>query len=202
VQYSISSRGQPIGTTDLGFIRFDASIRSGWFHPSSLGERAVRDVAMVLPAMQAFLCRDARDADGQSIVLPSFRQSSLFADLAEAFHRVSALELTLHHADGRLIPTALIGIQDTEQLLELSRWKDLYDPDRSAEAEEGEEDDDLAHLFVDDPKEFELPHGGWGDSDDDELDGLVEYAWVPDKEPASLPRYQVHVQLARANDIA
>ena len=113
MQYIISSRGRPIGTTDLAFTRILDASRSGWFHPNSLGETLMPSVALLLPAMRAFVCRNGRDADGQPILAPHFRSSSMFADLAEAFHRIEALELTLHHADGTLIPTVQVGIQDT-----------------------------------------------------------------------------------------
>jgi hypothetical protein len=195
VQYIVSSRGRPIGTTDLDFVRIDGSSRSGWFHPNELGEEVLPAVAMVLPAMRAFVCRDVRDADGRPIVQPNFRRSSLFADLAEAFHRVDALDLTLHHADGTLIPTSQIGIQDTEQLLELSRWDDLYPaPDPPMAEDEWEDDPDHLDDF-DDLDDAELPSGGWQDSSDGELDASDEGWWVPDEDPRDLPRYQIHLML-------
>ena len=128
MQYTVSSRGRPIGTTDLDFERIPGSTRSGWFHPNALGEELMPSIALVLPAMRAFVCRNAHDEDGRRIVLPSFRASSLFADLAEALHRVDAMELTLHHADGALIATSQVGIQDIEQLLALVGLDLVGDP--------------------------------------------------------------------------
>src|SRR5829696_7573792 len=126
VQYTISSRGRPIGTTALDFMRIDGANRSGWFHPNGFGAELMPAVALVLPAMRAFLCRNVRGDDGQPIVQESARRSSLFADLAEALHRVDAMELTLHRPDGTLVPTSLIGLQDTEGMRELAEWKDFY----------------------------------------------------------------------------
>lgn len=199
VPYVISSRGRPIGTTDLDFERIPGSSRSGWFHPNALGETLMPTIALVLPAMRAFVCRNAHDDDGRRIVLPNFRASSLFADLAEALHRVDAMELALHHADGALIATSQIGIQDTEQLLALSAWPDL-DPDP-----DGANDDDCLEenfgleLVVDPEIEFDLARTSerWraeGFSDLDELDDLDDL-WAPYEEPPDLPRYQVHVDL-------
>jgi hypothetical protein len=41
VRYTVSSRGRPIGVTDLGFVRIGGPIRAGWFHPSADGERLI-----------------------------------------------------------------------------------------------------------------------------------------------------------------
>jgi len=201
VQYIVSSRGRPIGTTDLDFIRIAGSSRSGWFHPNPLGEELLPDIAMVLPAMRAFLCRNARDADDRPIVQSHLRHSSLFADLAEAFHRVGAFDLTLHHTNGTLIQTSHIGIQDTERLLELSRCDDLYaqsDPlivEEAAYQEfDGEYEDNLEH---DTEHDLELCQRGVWESDD-----AIEDVWDPDEAPNRFPRYQVHVLLVEENAIA
>jgi len=200
VQYTIASRGRPIGTTDLDFVRILDSNRSGWFHPNSLGETLLPDVALLLPAMRAFVCRNGRDENGQSIVQPDFRSSSQFADLAEAFHRIAAMELTLHHADGTLIPTAQIGIQDTEQLLEFGRLQALQsEPDPLIDDDEVEWDLDVEPALAGD---LELPSGNWQPSDDAEddfdLDEIVRRAY---EKLADLPRYQVHVELVNGNAI-
>ena len=137
VPYTIASRGRPIGTTELDFFRLDGSTRSGWFLPNTFGETLMPTIALVLPAMCAFVNQDAKGEDGQGIVKPSFRRSSLFADLADALRGVEGLELTLHHEDGTLIPTEMIGLQDTERLLSLLNWNDVWDEcDRSTEHED------------------------------------------------------------------
>jgi hypothetical protein len=220
VPFIVSSRGRPIGTTELDFIRIlDANtvaepedlyssspypllrFRSGWFHPNSLGETLMPNVALMHSAVRAYISRDGRDADGQSIVAPDFRGSRMFADLAEAFQRIEAMDLTLHHADGTLIPTAQIGIQDTEQLRELGRLHALHaEPDLALD-EEGEEtewDLDADLTFGDD---LELPPGSWQPSDDEEEDDFDEIVRRAHEKLADLPRYQVHVELVDASAI-
>ena len=184
---------------DPSFERTFDSSRSGWFHPNALGEELLPSIALHLPAMRAFVCRNVRDADGQSIVQPNFRSSSLFADLAEAFNHLEAMELTLHHADGMLIPTAQIGIQDTEQLLALATWNDpCPEPDPSIAEDDWEENIGLELRW--DPEievDLELMSESWQEGDEDDLEDL----WVPYEEPTALPRYQVHVELLEPNAI-
>lgn len=200
MQYIVSSRGRPIGTTDLDFIRIEGSNRSGWFHPNSIGEELMPAIAMVLPAVRAFLCRNVRDADGQPVVQPHLRHSALFADLAEAFHRVDAFDLTLHDANGTLVPTSHIGIQDTEQLLELGRYNDVHaqsDPLIAEEAAYEEFDCE----FVDDwEHDLQACRRDWRESDDD-VGSAIDDMWDPDDRPSRLPRYQVHVLLVEENSI-
>ena len=199
VPYTIASRGRPIGTTELDFMRIDGSSRSGWFHPNALGETLMPTVALVLPAMRAFVCRDVKGEDGQSIVQPSFRGSSLFADLAEALHRVAALELTLHHQDGTIIPTQIVGIQDTEQLLALTNWSDVHD---ECDAPIGDADEDPEpSLGFDVTGDLELSAGSWPEIDDDDFDFSFDEGWLPEAEPNPEERYQVHVLLSQENAI-
>lgn len=40
VQYTVTSRGRPIGITDLAYARFDDSRRAGWFFPTGLTSEA------------------------------------------------------------------------------------------------------------------------------------------------------------------
>jgi hypothetical protein len=218
VQFIVSSRGRPIGTTELDFTRIlDAGrvgetegpdsrsnplqcFRSGWFHPNSLGETLMPNVALLLPAMRAFVCRNGRDANGQSILAPHFRGSSLFADLAEAFHRIEVMELSLHHADGTMIPTVQVGIQDTQQLIEFGRSQALeLEPDPTLDEEEEEWDADLEQPLA---GRFDLPSRGWQPSDDEDddvdLDEIVRMAY---EKLADHPRYQVHVELVDASAI-
>lgn len=202
MQYTVSSRGRPIGTTDLDFERIPGSTRSGWFHPNALGEELMPSIAQVLPAMRAFVCRNARDEDGRRIVLPSFRASSLFADLAEALHRVDAMDLTLHDADGALIATSQIGIQDIEQLLALDTWTDL-DPDLDRAIDDEEWEENVGLELVGDPEiEFDLERLSehWCEEGPHDLDDLDDL-WVPYEEPCELPRYQVHVDLVEVSAI-
>lgn len=206
MQFIVSSSGRPIGTTDLDFMRILDSSRSGWFHPNELGEKLMPNIAQPCSAMRAFVCRDLRDEHGQHVVQPTFRSSSLFADLAEAYHRIEEMELTLHRADGKLIPTVHIGIQDTQQLLDLTRWNDL-DPESDLTIDEEQWDEEVESALADDfelelADDLELPSRGWQPSDDEEddldLDAIIENAY---QRLADLPRYQVHVELVDVHAI-
>jgi hypothetical protein len=201
VQYVISSRGTPIGTTDLDFLRFefDGTSRSGWFHPNATGEALMPRIASVLPAMRAFVCRTLGDANGRSIVQPSFRDSALFADLAEAMHHVAALDLTLHHPDGALIPTLEIGIQDTAQLQALHEWTELEAESEAVDEEDW--DDDLQREIE---RDLDLWAIGWRDGTDDIIDDAIDAEieqWFGEEDAGPTPRYQVHLRLAEADAI-
>ncbi len=211
MEYIISSRGRPIGTSELDFFRIDGFNRSGWFHPNAYGETLMPTVALVYPAMRAFIARDVRDENGRSLIQPDFRTSTAFADLAEAYHRVAGLELTLHRPDGTLIPTSDVGIQDTEELRKLANWHETYplgevvletepwyeELQRDLEDSRRDwtgSDDDLEDL--DDLEELQ---SRWADSDD-ELGEDVDEPWLPAEEVV-LPRYQVHLLLSEENAI-
>jgi hypothetical protein len=190
VPYTIASRGRPIGTTELDFVRLDGSTRSGWFVPNTLGETLMPTIALGLPAMCAFVNRNAKGEDGQGIVRPSFCGSSLFADLAEALDRVATLELTLHRQDGTLVPTETVGIQDTERLLSLINWTDLW-----------EECDRLVETEVDDVDSSLYLDGEWQEFGDDDFEITSGEDWLPDPEPDPNQRYQVHILLSQENAI-
>ena len=200
MQYTVTNRGRPIGVTDLGFMYIDARYRSGWFHPNAEGERLMPVIASVLPAMRAYLHRDVRGADGAPVVQPSLNGSTLFADLAEALQHVEALELALCGADGSVVPTELVGIQDTEQLLAMAELDD-----REPDAEADLAGDPLRDLFGDELDEMfeeELDEACWDalevDLDSMLVDGRMDQPreWTPEDEPTEFPRYQVHVVLA------
>lgn len=187
MRYTVASRGRPIGHTELAFTPIGGPSRSGWLHPNEEGERVLPVVASRLPAMRAFLHRDVRDADGRPMVRQELLTSTLFADLAEALHRVEALELTLHDERGALIPTSVIGIEDTKQLIELSEESDAPFDDSEASAnaplmDEVDLDSDLPWL-----DEVELEDAVARDLAD------AEDRWAFEAIVDSLPRYQIHV---------
>jgi hypothetical protein len=200
VRYTVWSRGRLIGETDLGYIRIINKARSGSFHPNAEGERLMPVIASVSPAMRAYLHRDAVDALGDPIVQPALRRSKLFADLAEALENLRSLDLELRREDGSVVPTSDIGIQDTQQLLELAA---LHDD--GVEAGNGEADDDHVEAAERYPQ---LGYGVMHDAEpsEQELGGRVDdpcTEWTPDdlQEP-QFPRYQIHVLLLRDDAIA
>jgi hypothetical protein len=202
VSYVVSSRGRPIGVSDLGFIRISRRFRSGWFYPNEYGEQVMPVISSTLPAMRAYLHRDVLGDDGQSIVQPDLADSTLFRNLAEALERVEALDLTLHRDDGTLVPTEVVGIQDIEQLLAL--------PPLNASS------DDEADEWTLDDEEWSLDEACYSPSDkafdgnsdtpfDLDIDDDLIFdgdrwddirPWTPPQDPSTFPRYQIHVVLA------
>jgi hypothetical protein len=103
--YTITSGGRALGTTDLGFIYRPDVLRTGWLHPTPLGERLLPMAAGVAPAIRA-----------EYLLGPD---PTLHADVLSACDQEHALELELHHEDGTLIETETIGVIDTHYLLSI-----------------------------------------------------------------------------------
>lgn len=181
MKYVVSSRGQPIGVTDLGSPVVFPRHRSGWLYPNAHGEKVLPVVATVLPALRAYVHSTAGDSDALS-TLEQREKSTLFADLAAAMQHVSALELTLHRADGSLVATENVGVKDMDQLLELVR--------------SGEFDSDFDEADADDYMTPSLEIEAL-DASSASLFDVEELApWTPDDdEETQFPRYQVHVML-------
>ena len=194
--YTVWSRGRQIGETDLGFYRLIDQSRSGWFHPNAEGERVMPVIASVLPAMRAYLHRDKVDAAGNPMVQPALYGSTLFADLAEDFQRMESLDLELRREDGSVVPTSIIGIQDTHQLLEV--------PEELMAEDATTGDADVEFLEFIDELEREFPPMSDAEVVDEVLESLDDPIgdWTPDEYDASrFPRYQIHIELVRGDAI-
>jgi hypothetical protein len=197
VRYTVWSRGRLIGDTDLGFIRLIDQSRSGWFHPNVEGERLMPVIASVSPAMRAYLHRDAVDAQGDSLVQPAMYGSTAFADLAEAFQHLHSLDLELRREDGSVVPTSDIGIQDTQQLVELAEMDDDDVEAWDADDELGETTEHDLQLEADVMHDAELIDQAFGAGVDDSIAD-----WMPeDLQEAAFPRYQIHVLLLHGDAI-
>lgn len=186
VEYTVTSRGRPIGTTNLGYIRTDDVGRAGWFFPNEQGADAMEVVGALLPATMAARPR-GRDAK-QPITRQELITSTEWADYAEALHRVDALDLELRCSDGSIVPTEMIGIQDTKQLLALAD-EDRERRERMLDAEWWNRDPSDVPLL-----DLELD----AECDADEFLDDCWFGggeWTPDEE-ADLPRYQIFVTLA------
>lgn len=193
MEYIVSSRGRPIGVTDLGFIRYDRRHRAGWFYPNEAGERVMPVVGEVLPALWAYAKCDRVAEDGTPIPRDELLRSSLYADLAEALHHAEALDLTLHYPDGSLVPTESVGIRDIEVLLSM--------PD--------DDDDEEFHdrpWQLNDPIEEAIEHDMailTNNFTDMHLfeDPNEDKPWLPAEEEPEFPRYQIMVLLAEDDAI-
>jgi hypothetical protein len=187
MQFTIASKGRPIGTTDLAFLRIGGPVRSGYFYPAAGTEQLLPLIASTLPAMRAYLHRNVMDADGRPLVQPHLLGSALFGDIAEDIQRAASFDLTLHGPNEALVPTLAIGIQDTEPTCSTFTYEEGLLQGRVSET------DDWVHgVDVD----FH---------DDGGLPGMVEFRlddatgeyhpFTPDVDAPEFPRYQVHVVL-------
>ena len=182
MRYTVCSHGRPIGVTDLDFFHMKGLARAGWFHPNADGEKVMPLVGSMHRALRAYGSRKLVGDEGTRLVHPDFTGSQLHADIAEAFHHLEALELSLHREDGSLVPTEMIGLQDCEELLSEGvadqTWFEDVDPDSSDWLDELEES---FKLGAEDPGEFQAPDPG--------------DQWLLDAEPVDHPRYQIIVTL-------
>jgi len=186
VRYIVQSRGRPIGVTDLDFTRFDDFFRSGWLHPNAEGERllprATTSVHDALFALRQHLGSSATHGSGDGTDLVA---SQAFADYAEALHHADALDLTLHLANGSLVPTETIGIQDCDRLVA------LYGSDLDADAPPDDACDPATMAEIE--REVE-----------EMLEGhpaMEREPWAPEEPPSEFPRYQIHVRLLDPADV-
>jgi hypothetical protein len=189
-RYTVCSRGVPIGVTDLGMARVERMSRSGWFHPNAEGERVVAIVGAVLPLLHASVRREVRDGRRAIVLSVEVEGPELSPELAHALQEVAALELTLHRADGSLIPTEGLGIQDVEQL------RSIY-----VEEDDGQlEAHACWHEELDAETRAAIEH---------DLSALLEDAgvdehepWMPAHDYSTEPgRYQVHLRLVSEWDV-
>jgi hypothetical protein len=204
VQYTITSRGRPIGVTDLGFRCRGGAGRMGWFHPNADGERLMPIVAAVTAATREYAQRFRAGEPDCSSIEDRQQEARLLADIAEAYQHADALELELHAEDGPVIPTDSVSILDTEELL---AWPDAADATDDAEFWKlgGRATDPLydplEDLFDEELDALEHDEPCFDPDADDEIvfgDGFAnEFApWTPDEyEPDPSMRYQIFVSL-------
>jgi hypothetical protein len=195
IEYFVTSRGRPIGTTTLSFTRVDSCRRAGWFFPNEDGVDAMAVVAAVLPASLAAHPRRDRGNPDSLTNRRDFARSTEWADLAEAYHQVDRLDLELRCGDGSLVPTESIGIRDTVQLLAL-----FGDDEEDAvlDAESWSDDDSCecsCDLDLDSAADSDLSFDAEWHPSEIEQSWPGDHGWAPDDE-VELPRYQIFVELA------
>jgi len=206
VEYTVTSRGRPIGTTDLGFARLDDSWRAGWFLPNERAADVMAALGAVLPATLAVHPKRGRTHDNPAVARRELARSTEWADLAEALHRVDELDLELRCADGSVVPTESIEIQDTESLLEL-----VEADDAGVDLDWWRRDE--AHELPFEPEaDLEYEADGYMDAGFNGFDanpdgGFVDdlcaddAGWTPESRDTDLPRYQIFIMLSRPGAI-
>jgi len=121
--YTLWSRGRLLGETDLGFVQIWENVRFGWFHPSPGGERFMPVISGVGPALMRLnkMMRNplremmrGTDKEPDAEWPRDIRKTSAYADLASIIDEREALQLELRDADGKVVPTDDIHIDDTE----------------------------------------------------------------------------------------
>ncbi len=104
--YTLWSRGQLVGHSDLGFREFLPTLRCGWFHPAELGEQIIE--VMTTPNRMMLHADQRRDTE------------TFLADLECISQRIEALDLHLRAPDGSDVATEDISIRDTELTLQFA----------------------------------------------------------------------------------
>ena len=208
MQYTITSRGRPIGVTDLGFQYREGPSRMGWFQPNADGERLM--AVLTSPSIAA---RASASSAGQSVESPDETEpfpSTCLADLAEASQHVDALGLELRRDDGSVVATEFINIQDVEELL---AWSGRIDAPRDGEgwkfgdAEPDPLYDPMEDVFDEELDALEEAGERFDLEPEDELmfgDGFADTAvpWTPEEyEPDPTMRYQIYVSLMDPKEI-
>lgn len=132
-----------LGETDLGFVQVFANVKFGWFHPSPAGERMMPVLTGVGPALHKLyrmernpvraLMRGAEpNPDGG---FPrDIRRTTAYADLVSIGDQIESMALELRGADGKVVETDDIHIDDMEWKLSLVPKRlrgDLDEPDAS-----------------------------------------------------------------------
>jgi len=200
IEYIVTSRGRPIGTTTLSFTRLDSCRRAGWFFPNEDGADAMEVIAAVLPASLAAHPRRDRGTLDSPTTRRDFVRSAEWADLAEAYHRVDRLDLELRCGDGSIVPTESIGIRDTVQLLALfgdDEEDALLDAESWSTDESCEDSCDLdLGLEPDSGHGFDAE---WHPPATEQT-WSNDCGWTPDDDD-ELPRYQIFVELGRPDAI-
>ena len=184
MQYTVRSRGRPIGVTDLGFVCTNVHHRMGWFHPNEYGNRVMPHISALLPALRASL----GEYDGVSFTLdPAILNAE--EPYEEALRRVSDLELTLHRPDGSRVQAEYVAIQDVEQLLALPETElDEFGEDDWQWYDALSDDDDPLELNTDTDAMLATPGFDavepWQPEDDSDADENVQF-----------PQFQIQVSL-------
>lgn len=208
MQYTITSRGRPIGVTDLGFPSVAGPDRIGWFLPNTDGEHLMPVVTSAAATSREYVSRRAQL--GESSAETEHRETALLADIAEASQHVEALDLELRREDGSVVATEYIVIQDVEELI---AWADKEEAVREREDwRRGETAPDplydpMEDLFEDELDGLDEMDPAFDPETEEEIifgDGFANECapWTSEEyEPDPSMRYQIYVALAEPSAI-
>lgn len=112
-----------LGETDLGFVQVFANHRTGWFHPSPVGEALMPILTGPGPALRAVgkLMRDPirkvtrpREDETPGEWPADIRQTTQYADLVSSVDELESMELEVRDPDGVVLQVEHVGIDDME----------------------------------------------------------------------------------------
>jgi hypothetical protein len=142
VPYTVWSRGRLLGRTTLGYAPSLPWIRAGNFEPTDAGELLLPILTGMGPALEALASvLDAASPVGKAPggaagrVSEALRLTTEYADVLSLNDQLEHLALELRDAQGELVRTACIGVQDTEHILALARRDGVLLDDEEVELE-------------------------------------------------------------------
>lgn len=173
----------------------------GWFEPTEIGERLLPTLTLLGPYHEA-ISREMADGSlpsGEAIARgrrKDIARKALGHKLTRgAVAALEALRLELRDAEGNVIPTESIALQDTEYLVALGG--DIDEPDDDWDEIEMNDDSSDADVPPDEFSSALIELGIEEDltfPDDWDVDSR-------DWEPCDLPRYQIFVDLIDGKSI-
>jgi hypothetical protein len=120
--YTLWSRGRQLGHTDLGFVQVYSNMRMGWFRPSEEGRKLMSVLTGTGPALhrvgkmmrnprRVAMRRPEEEGGGWP---RDIRATTAYADLVSSVDELEAMDLQLRDADGVVVQTQHIGVDDAE----------------------------------------------------------------------------------------
>lgn len=200
--YTFWSKGRLLGHSTLDFYPVSPTSRAGWFEPTDDGEQLMP----VLTCLGPFHAEITRETAKRCLPGGELLDPRLCGDIArralhyklseEAGAAVEELQLELRGPHGRTIPTASIGVSDTEYLLALPPLDDDLRPSDTDDTDATEPPDEfsagLIELGLDDESftaDAELLEAEFAEAAGESWDYPV------------LPRYQIFVHLRDPADV-
>lgn len=112
MSYELWAGNVRLGQSILEFPHLSNVTFGGGFIPEPAHDDAVERMAVNIDCVSAWMNRETRNAVGDYIVTPHYRQSRLFTTIAEIVTRRFDPSLQLRRADGTVIPTRHLVLRD------------------------------------------------------------------------------------------
>ncbi|MGH7677000.1 MAG: hypothetical protein ACRENU_00955 [Gemmatimonadaceae bacterium] len=194
--YTVWHNGRLLGESPLDFIRCMPKLRTGFLHPTPLGDKLLPVAGGTCRAANALHRAARKCSDEERQRLPEY------SAFEEACEKSASFRLVLRGPDGAVIPTEYVAVRDFGFLDQLGH--DAFDDDLEDEPGCEEAQETLASMGLDDW------NGAWTPETDKEdgfwyFDELELYeAWRPREErdcERRMSRYQLQVELIDESSI-